>query len=485
MAPGMNMSQNQSLRMEQSMQLSQSMILSLNILQQNIQNLEQQIVSELEDNPMLEVVEPEVDAEELPDPDRDSNSEEVIESDHRDVFDDFYSPFIEDSSTQGSYSDDDDEMDPIESASSGEDKNLHDHLEEQIVFLDPPEEVVPYVFLLISHLDERGYLPLSLEEIALGEEFSIDGKLLKRGLEILQSLDPAGIGARDLRECFLLQTKRFGGRKVYEVEVRILEDCFEDLLHNRIQQIAKTLKVDIERVNDALDFFKTLSMRPAAPFTGGDTLLLPPDAEITYDPPSEENGRGIFHIQLSRKGIPELEVVSGSTFKKTTMSKEEKKFILEKTNSAKALKEAIRRRDETLLVVINAICQHQEPFFNEGPDQLKPLQMQDVAKEINMAPATVTRAVKEKVVKTDWGLFPLRHFFSKAVVVNQSGQEVERDDVLKAIQEIVDTENKKKPLSDKAIANQLKEKGFDAAQRTVNKYRGMLNIPSSSQRKEY
>jgi RNA polymerase sigma-54 factor len=291
------------------------------------------------------------------------------------------------------------------------------------------------------------------------------------------------MGASNLQECLGLQLLRRGHG--LGVEETIISQHFDDLLHNRLDLIAAGLKQPLERIKEAIELIKSLEFRPTARFFEQPSVVLNPDATIKYDAPDLLRPDGRFRIQLSRRGQPELEVIPGSQYRYEGMSKQEKNYLLNSTNSAKSLIEAVRRRNETLLLVLQTICQRQRAFFEEGPSALNSLQMQEIAQDLNMSAATITRTVKDKVVRTDYGLFELKYFFSLKKVKMGSGEIAGRDELLESLRKVVDEENKAKPLSDAAISKLLATKGHKLAVRTVSKYRGLLSIPSSSKRKQF
>lgn len=480
-------------RMEQnmSMQLTPSQKMSLEILQLNIQNLELRISEELEKNPLLEVVEK---GDETPDTAEleengglKKNEENEIEGEHRESIEEYFEPYFnEDSYVASSNSlNTDEENDPLVNLESSE-RNFENFIWEQLEYLNPSPELRPYIEVLVSHLDERGYLTLALEDVANSEvntELNSMSKW-KDALQFVQyKLDPPGLGASSLKECLIIQIKRIGDD--FEFELSIIENHFEYLLQNKLNLIAQETQVGIEKIVEVIDFMRTLSFRPAAPFNEQPAALLRPDAIVKYDRPDALNKKGRFSILLSNKGIPELVVIPGTKYQKEKLSKKEKLYIMEQVNSGKSLVEAIRRRNETLFLVIQSICQNQKAFFEEGKSGLKSLLMQEIANELDMSAATITRTVKDKVIQTDYGIFPLKYFFSMKKVKMGGGEVNERDQILKALQEIVETEDKKKPLSDALISKKLKEKNFKVATRTVSKYRDMLEIPSSSKRKKF
>ncbi|MBF0198758.1 MAG: RNA polymerase factor sigma-54 [Planctomycetes bacterium] len=400
-----------------------------------------------------------------------------------DSIDDYFEPVISESAGMKSRVDEEEENDFITNIEDTQ-PDFDVYLTEQIEFLNPERELKPAIEILISHLDDRGYLSSPIDELIEAEHIGIHVEHWPKALKFIQDkLEPPGLGATNLQECFLLQVERLGDD--FALEKSILTDHFDDLLHNRLAQIGKNMDVPIEKIVDAVDFFKDLSMRPASPFQKEENATLKPDAYVKFDPPDTLNQKGKFIIELSQQGSPQLEVIPGSVYKKEQLSKKERKYLSHQMNSGKALVEAIRRRNETLFLVIQSICQRQIAFFEEGKGGLKPLLMQDISKDMDMSAATITRTVKDKVIQTDYGLFPLKYFFSLKNVKMSGGEVNQRDDILNALKEIIDTENKKKPLSDANISKKLAEKNFKVAVRTVSKYRDMLDLPSSSKRKQF
>ena len=486
-------------RIEQnmSMQLTFSQKLSLEILQLNVQALEQRIAEELESNPLLEVKENSLDSMEiLPEGDYigdSSHSEDdsfgviedispQVEGEHLEALQDYFDPVISEGNYQRGSSDEDD-LDPL-SLIEDHPKDFEAYIDNQLSFLNPDDDLRERVNVLISLLDHRGYLNMGIEKLI--EQENLKGSLLdwNQALRFVQEeLVPAGLGARDLQECLLIQIWRMGPG--FSFEASLLEKQFENLLANRLDLVATALGVKIEKVVDAVEFLKTLNFRPAASFFEARNQILRPDAIVLFDAPDLLHPKGRFRIQLSQRGQPELEVVPGTQYRYEGMSKEERAYITSHANNAKALIEAVRRRNETLFLVIQAICQRQQAFFEEGQAGLAPLQMQEIAQDLGMSAATITRTVKDKVISTDYGIFELKHFFSMKKVKMGSGEVAERDDLFKALHAVVDSENRSKPLSDAAISKALAKQGHELAVRTVSKYREMLSIPSSSKRKQF
>jgi len=470
------------MRQTQSMQLTFSQKLSLEILQLGIQNLETKIQEELETNPLLEMKEASIEG--LPDGDSLSNTTDndlspKEEKEHIDAMMDVFEPVLgEHNEIRRSANDED--FDPL---SLVEDKktNFDSSMEEQIRFLNPSPETLPAIQTLLAHLDEKGYLTEPLESF-WEEDKNNPPKAWIDALRFIQEeLEPPGLGAVDLQECLLIQVRRKGSD--FDLERRLLENHFQALLDRKIDRLAKELDIDEERLKEVLDFLKELSFRPAAIFQQGENETLTPDATIKFDPPDAIHPDGRFRIHLSKRGMPELEIIPGAKYRSESMTKDEKQYLSNQSSSAKALIEAIRRRNDTLQLTIIAICQRQKSFFEEGKSGLIPLQMQEIAQDLGVSAATVTRTVKDKIVQTDHGTFDLRYFFSMKKVIMGNGMVADRDDLLNALKVVIEKENKKKPLSDSAISKALKEKGHKVAVRTVSKYRDILGLPSSTKRK--
>lgn len=477
-------------RLEQtmSMRLTPSQRMSLEVLQLNVQALEQHIEDELETNPMLEVKEVEKTkplSEANDQGPADSVSEEKqLEIDHVDAMSEYFEPYLSEQSSGGGNYEGEDEMD-IFNTIEDDSVDFHDYLHQQIEYLKPSGEVKDCVEIILSHLDERGYLKESLAELSeINIKENIENQIWEKALAFIkEELEPVGLGASNLQECLLIQTKRLGSE--FDFEVEILEKHFDELLHNRLDTIAHAMSADVSRIVEVMEFFKSLEFRPASPWTDAPSVTLRPDAYVKYDPPDTIDEKGKFTISLSKRGIPELVVLEGEEYKKESLTKKEKQYIIEHVSSGKALQEAIRRRNQTLFQVINIICQNQIKFFEEGKTGLRSLQMQEIAAQLDVSAATVTRTVKDKVVQTDYGLFPMKYFFSMKKVKMAGGEINERDKILKALNEVIEEEEKIKPYSDAMISKKLLEKGFKVATRTVSKYRDILEIPSSSKRKQF
>lgn len=474
-----------------SMQLTFSQKLSLEILQLGIQELEMRIAEELEANPMLELKQPTQDQQSQ---DSDSNdgsdttivSEDIqVENDNREQIEEFFNPYLSESDYVGGGQQEDEDNDQFATLSKSR-VDFSTDMHDQIEFLDPPNWLKPMIEAIIAQLDDRGYLTIEPDQIELDIPITPPPTVAEwqRALRFVQEqLNPAGLGAKDLQECLAIQIYRLG--KEFKFELHIVETHLDKLLKNQLQWIAETENVPVQKIAEVLEFIKTLDPKPKAQFLDGDTQYLRPDAIVKYDSPDLFHPQGKFKISLANQENLELEVVPGTHYRHEGMSKQDRQYITNNTNMAKALVEAVRRRNQTLFLVIQSICQRQLKFFEEGKKSLIPLQMQEIAKDLDMSAATITRTVKDKAIQTDFGTFPLKYFFSLKKVKMASGEINEREDILNALKDIIESENKKKPLSDAAISKALQAKDFKVAVRTVSKYRDILDIPSSSKRKQF
>lgn len=492
----MALSMNMDARLSQnlSMQLTFAQKLSLEILQLGVQELETRIAEELENNPMLELKQPEQSLDtaspnEAEPVISEHTPEDVhVDNDNREQMNDLYNPYLSESEYRGGGGQDDDEGDFLSTLSQGG-HNFMDDMHTQIEYLEPAEELKPLIDILLSQLDDRGYLPIELDELIKQTEEEIDipeeplYKWQKALRFIQEELKPAGMGAKDLKECLLIQIYRHG--KEFQYELELVDKHFKTLLKNHLQVVAEKEEVPVEKIVEVMEFVKTLNPQPTAIYRSDENQVLRPDAIVKYDSPDLFNPKGKFRISLANQDKLELEVIPGTQYRHEGLSKAERQYLNNNTNNAKALVEAVRRRNQTLFLVIQSICQRQLKFFEEGRSALVPLQMQEIAKELEISAATITRTVKDKVIQTDYGTFPLKHFFSLKKVKMGDGEVNERDELLKALKTVIDEENKKKPLSDAAISKTLSTKGFKVAVRTVSKYRDILDIPSSSKRKQF
>ncbi len=325
--------------------------------------------------------------------------------------------------------------------------------------------------VIIGNLDSNGLLLSTLQEIADRNELAMDD--VEDGLAIVQGLDPLGVGARSLCECLLIQAKVLFPKD--RVLIGMLSDQWPSLAKKDYKAIARGVGVSMQRVVDAVRRLATLEPRPGREFTSEEPRYITPDIHVI-------KSGGEYIIQLNEEGVPKLRV---SDYYRQVLSgakKGDKEYIQEKLRSAQWLIRSIYQRQRTIYKVTESIVRQQKPFFEEGIAKLKPMILRDVAEDIGMHESTVSRVTTNKYVNTPHGTFSLKFFFNSGIQRGE-GDDVASEMVKQRIKAIVDEENPRKPLSDQKIVTMLGTENIKIARRTVAKYRDMLSIPSSSQRK--
>lgn len=364
-------------------------------------------------------------------------------------------------------------------------ETLQDHLISQLTWFDLSNEERQTCEKIICNLDERGFFTTSLDEIFPGSTLEMV-QLQAHALEVVQQLDPRGVGARDVRECLLLQLNP--DQKYYTELKTLIENHLVDLEYNRLPQISKATGYSIDFLQTLLEEFKAFNPSPGRAYEHSVVPLLVPDVYVTSD------GSGGFNVSLEDQEIPQLRVSSFyrklENNQKTTQ--EERDYIHRKLNSAQWLIESIEQRKNTILKVCQAIVDYQKDFLNNGPEYLKPLKMQQIADQLGIHVATVSRTVDDKWMQTPRGVYPLRSFFvgglPAAPVNDRSGDEedtVAWSVIQGKIKDMVNKEDKSAPLSDDTIMERLAADGIVVARRTIAKYRKKMNIPSSRQRRDW
>ena len=350
---------------------------------------------------------------------------------------------------------------------------LVEHLMWQLQMVPLDDDVRQAAGAIIGNLGGNGYLNCTMEEVAESEHMELS--LVAAGLDTVQALDPLGVGARDLGECLLLQAK------VSCPDDRVLLGILEhhmDLVEKKdFRGVARALKVSHQRVIDAMKKIALLEPRPGRPFTSEEPRYITPDIYVI------KSGDD-YLVQLNEDGVPKLRV---SEYYRRVLSgadKSEKEYIQEKLRSAQWLIRSIFQRQRTIFKVTESIVKQQRGFFDEGIGRLKPMILRDVAEDIEMHESTVSRVTTNKYVHTPHGIFPLKFFFNSGIQ-REDGADVASEMVKQRIKKLVGDEDSRKPLSDSAIVKMLSEENIKIARRTVAKYRDMLGIGSSSQRRRH
>ena len=341
----------------------------------------------------------------------------------------------------------------------------------------------PLALHVISFIDRIGYvgrrnekddfLPVSLLEIASTFDPPTTPECVERVLHIVQHLDPPGVGARDLRECLLLQIEDETPQR--DLVRKIILEHLEDVAHNRLPVIQKKTGADLEHIREALEVLKHLNPKPGNQFSSEGTRYVTPDVII------EKNEDGEYDIRLTDDWAPRLRIPKHHylMYKNRDTDPATREYLKKKLQSAEWLKDAIEQRRNTLERVTRAIVAKQKPFLDQGPEAIEPLKMQQIADQVGVHVTTVSRAVDDKWVMTPRGVFPLKRFFVGAATNKETGEMIPWEKVKSALMDMVNHEDKNNPLSDEELESKLQATGFPVKRRTVTKYRKLLSIPSS------
>jgi RNA polymerase sigma-54 factor len=485
-------------RMDQRMILAPRMIQSMEILQLPIMALQERIQQELQENPVLELKEQtdeapadgeaetpaaETEAEdttatdelvidETSDNELDFDRLEALSRDWEDHFNEEHRP-----SRSGLDEESDKKHDAMQNMPSRP-QSLQDYLADQLMFLEGSPEQIRLARYLVSHIDDRGFLTTPVEEIARTYDLPATPAEVEEVLRLVQKLDPLGVGARDLRECLLLQiTPETPHRDVLRV---LITNHLEDLEHNRLPIIQRRTGFDLETIKQAKEALKHLNPRPGAAFSSENIPYVVPDIVV------ERNEDGGYDVRLLDDWIPSIYISRRymELYRDKSADPKAKEYLKRKIQAAQWLMESIEQRRSTLEKVTRAIIQHQRAFLDKGPESIEPLKMQQIADQVGVHVTTVSRAVDDKWVQTPRGIFPLKRFFGGGTHT-ASGEEVAWETIKQKLLEIIGNEDKANPLSDEELVTKLQEAGYPVARRTVTKYRKMLNIPSSRQRKDW
>ncbi len=481
--------------MEQRMKLAPHMIQSMEILQLPILALAERIEQELNSNPVLELEEDtEPDnreaVEDSAQDDRLAERDLVVDPDNN-KSDDFerlesigddFKEFINQSGpyrSRGNADERDRKLEAIKNTAAPP-QSLHDYLDEQWRFIDADEKVKKAGQAIIDFVDDRGYLSVPLEQLHNKDRDDFEVDHLKEALRLVQQLDPPGVGARDLRECLLIQIAQSG--QDMGCEYRLVADHMDDLLENRLPDIARKMGMSIEQVNVAIERLSKLDTSPGLQVGRNESIPIAPDVIV-----ESPNGSDDFTVRLAESDLRGLKLSNYymRMAKDTSVGENTRKFLQNNIRSAHWIIEAIEQRKNTLLKVSQAIVRNQRDFFDRGPLHLRPLPMSKVADEVGVHLATVSRAVSGKYMQCAWGVLPLRKFFSGGTE-DENGQAHSWEAIRVKLQQIIDDEDKTKPLNDDQIKEKLAEEGIlNLARRTVAKYRKLMNIPTARLRRRY
>lgn len=467
----MELGLTQSLKQEQT--LSPQMLQSLALLPMPILELKEHIQKEIEANPALEIPEQEFSEPTL---------QQAEPNNYDEGFDDADSSYYEgyDSPSDSYYSADaeeaSDRANQMLENTSEQNKPLKGYLLEQLGEVPVSEDVKGAAAMLISNLDENGFFILTLQK--LFEDTNYSNEVINQAIKTVQGFDPSGVGVEDFRQSLILQAKNLGmAESDLEIFTKLVNNELEKINAGKLKEVSSSLRISEEDLQSFISILKTLTPYPGRNYSSDADTYIAPDFAI-------HNKNGVLTLEINKDDIPELKLseefcalsknLQGADAKATS------KWINEKVKEANLLIDQVNLRFKTLSNAALALMDLQKDFFFKGPRFLKTMKLKDIAERIGVHETTMSRLAQSKYVETDWGIFPLKYFFSQGVSSSNSPSgTVSRNVVKDMVKEIIQENN---ALSDQKIADLLKEKGVDCARRTVNKYRKELNIDSSYQR---
>jgi len=468
----------------------------MEILQLPILVPQERIEQELNSNPVLEMTEPENSEDEDTDsveqqPQEDINEKDLVLNTDNNKVEDFarleslsdgFKNYMNEAGpfrTRVYRDEPDKKLEAIKNAAALP-QSLHEYLTEQWRLVDAETAVKKAGDTIIDYIDDRGYLTVRLEQLHNKDrgDFTIDD--LKKSLELVQKLEPTGVGARDLRECLLIQMAQ--SSEDMSFESRLIAEHMGELLENRLPDIAKKMNCGIDAINRAIERMSKLDTSPGLQVGRDQNHPITPDVIVESLDNSSQ-----YSVRLADYNLPRLRVNDyyAKMAKDAEVTEKTKKFLQTNLRSAQWIIDAIEQRKNTLLKVTKAVLKFQRDFFEKGQLYLRPLPMSKVADDIGVHLATVSRAVAGKYIQCPWGILPLRKFFSGGTE-DVNGASLSWEAIRAKLQQIIDAEDKTKPLNDEQIRKKLTEFGIKKlARRTVAKYRKLLNIPAARFRKKY
>ena len=484
----------QFLNLKLTQKLSPQQIQLMKLIQLPTQAFEQRLLEEMNENPALEAgkeeeeyVNDEFETEDYDD--YDEAESERVDAEEINIDDYLSNDDTPDYKTQvNNYSDDDEDHDAPFAAPI----SFHQDLINQLNTFILNEEDREIEEFLVGSIDDMGYIRRSISDIvddlAFTQAVYTDEKTVERLMHVIHELEPSGVGARDLQECLLLQLKHKTPTEYIELATDIIENQFDAFTKKHYDKLVQKYNVSNDQLKKAIQEIEKLNPKPGGSFTGNNKVTenIVPDFAIRIVEGKLElslNGRNAPSLHVSRDYQEMLQTYKVSK-DKSTQQKEAVQFIKQKLDSAKWFIDAIRQRQETLFVTMNAIMHYQEDFFLEGDEtKLKPMILKDIADIVGLDISTISRVANSKYVETPYGTKLIKEFFSEAMK-NDQGEDVSTLEIKKILQNVIEEEDKHKPLPDDQLADILKEKGYPIARRTIAKYREQLEIPVARMRKK-
>jgi RNA polymerase sigma-54 factor len=489
---------NQRLSQKMLQKLSPQQIQLMKLLQVPTANLEQRIKEELEINPALEESLSDYDGEkeDLSEPEQirdedDDNYEDTSEDDFADSLD--VQEYTKDDTDYYNDGDDYKGKEDKKTMPLAVGKSFHDFLDEQLHLLDLDEHEWQIADQLIGSIDDDGYLRRELDAIVddLGFQKNITTTEaeIEEVLRTIHRFDPPGVGARNLQECLQIQLERREQNPNVKMALRIINTQFDAFTKKHYDKLMKALDIDEATLKAAIEIILHLNPKPGG--AGGESTSI--NHQTIIPDFTVENNNGELEVLLNGKNAPDLRISDSfkemlTSYGKGSMKDKKQKeavvFIKQKIDAAKWFIDAIKQRQHTLFVTMEAIVFFQKEYFLSGDEmKLRPMILKDIAEITSLDISTVSRVANSKYCQTEFGVFSLKHFFSEGLQM-EGGEEVSTREVKMILEDFINAEDKSKPLSDEFLTEQLKEKGYNIARRTVAKYREQLNIPVARLRKE-
>jgi RNA polymerase sigma-54 factor len=468
--PEQRFDQFQSLQQQQT--IAPQMQQSLQLLQSPTLELRHLIQQELVQNPTLEEESTDISLEEAgtggEDDEFDREFAELSQLDEE------WREYMAQSRLSSPKRDDAEERHQFAMDSIVEPVTLQEHLLNQLGFSDAPPRIREIATMLIGNIGDNGFLHASLEDLCF--DLGIPMPELEEAKSLVQSFDPVGIGAVDLRDCLLIQLERLG--KHHSLEYRIVDHHLDDLARKRYPQIAKRLSVSPEQITRAAEFIATLDPRPGSRFAEDTNTYVTPD--VTVERIGDE-----WVVSMNSEQIPRLRI--SNAYKDLMASgegREARAYLRDKIRAGKFLIKSIHQRQQTIQSIASEIVARQGAFLDHGPSRLKPMNMAQIADKVGVHETTVSRAVSGKYIATPHGVFEMKYFFTTGYET-EDGESLSNTSVKQTLAELIAEENPKKPLSDQRLVELLEKRGIKIARRTVAKYREELNILPSHMRRSY
>ena len=482
-----------SLQFKLSQKLSPQQIQLMKLIQLPTQAFEQRLQEELVENPALEESSKE-DNYDLDDYGSDTDDYDDYDNDHIDTGDINIDEYLSNDETPdykyqtNNYSDDDEDKTMPFAAPVSFHQDLINQLN-TFILTDDERDIAEF---LVGSIDDMGYIRRTIQDIvddmAFTQGIYTDETMVERILHLVQELEPAGVGARDLQECLLLQLKHKTPSDSVNLAIQVIEQQFEAFTKKHYDKLLQKFDVSQQQLRKAIDEIEKLNPKPGGSFDGNQKMVehIVPDFTIRIVDGELElslNGRNAPELHVS-KDYQEMLQSYKDTSEKSSSQKDAVQFIKQKLDSAKWFIDAIKQRQETLYVTMNAIMHYQKEYFLEGEEtKLRPMILKDIADMVGLDISTVSRVANSKYVDTPYGTKLIKEFFSEAMT-NDQGEEVSTIEIKNILQQVISEEDKRKPLPDDQLAEILKERGYPIARRTIAKYREQLDIPVARLRKK-